>query len=428
VAGLTFAVSARLLCYNQRFPAAKYRVFWLFGVLLKRAALFFAVLCAGLWTACGGGKNNSGQVSNIKDRALFDNNYSGAVNILDIDQNPPQLYGTTVAALTSPKQMLLAPDRSFVLIYDDSAYNLTFFSSSQETTSATLPLNYHSESIVMSADGKHAYAAVPDNPESSAPPGAVLTFDLTTGTSGIQIPVPGARRLALSGDGNTLLVFSDASNSLYYVNLSATTITPVEVPGFNQPYTAYFSSDNKTAYVLNCGLECSGGASPSVQPLAISSTPTPGSAIPVPGATVGLLNGTTLYVAGNDVTKPAGSQGVFSTVNLSSGAVTSVAIPDGLHTLIASYNNAYWLGSTNCTATSTASGPANYCMAVVDSSGKVHVTGTSGNVTAFTPAPKKKWMYVMQGGELYQYDPTTFTSTEPYVIVGVGWDIKLLDQ
>lgn len=396
---------------------------------MKRAALFFAVVCAGLWTACGGGSNNNAQVSHIKDRALFDNNYNGAVNILDIDQNPPMLYGTTVAALTSPKQMLLAPDRSFVLIYDDSAYNLTMFSSSQETTVATMSINNPTESIVMSADGKHAYAAVPNNPEASGVPGAVLTFDLTTGSASIQIPVPAARRVAISPDGKTLLVFADATNSLYYVDLSGTSINPVEIPGFNAPYTAYFSSDSTTAYVLNCGLECSGGAAPSVQPLAISSTPTPGTAIPVPGATVGYLNGTTLYVAGNDVTKTAGSQGVFSTLNLSTGAVqSSVAIPDGLHTLLTSYNNALWIGSSNCTATSAASGPQNYCMAVVDSGGKVHVTGTSGNVTAFTPVPKKNWMYVMQGGELYQYDPTTFASTEPYVIVGVGWDIKLLDQ
>ncbi len=390
---------------------------------MKRAAIFFAVLCAAFWSSCGGSSNNSTtQVSHIKDRALFDNSVLGRVNILNIDTTPPQLYVTTVASLSTPQKMYLAPDRSYVLIYDDSSFTLTYFSSAQETTLASLNLNYHTDSVVLSSDGKHAYAAIPQNPEANpTPPGAVLTFDLTTGGAGVQIPVPGGRRVAISGDDKSLLVFADDSDSVWYVDLSATTIKAVEVPGFNRPYTAYFASDNKTAYVLNCGTECSGSAAPSVQPLTVSPTAqTPGTPIPVPGATVGLLNGTTLSVAGNDLTKPSGSQGVFSNVDVSSGAVSGItSIPDGLHTLMTSFNNTIFIGSSNCSTTN--------CLALI-ASGKAIIPTTTGNVTAITPAPKKNWVYVMEGGELYQFDPASGSYQMPYDVVGQGWDIKLLDQ
>lgn len=392
---------------------------------MKRAAFLFVVLSAVLWTSCGSSSGNT-TVSNIKDRALIDNTESGAVNILNIDTNPVQPYQTTVAQLTEPKQMLITSDRSFVLIYDDSAYSLTIFSSSQETTTGSFSINYHTDSIVMGSDNKYAYAAVPDNPEQSpAPAGAVQSFDLTTGLSAAQIPVPGARRVAISNDNNTLLVFADNSDSVYYINLASTTaLTAVAIPGFNRPYAAYFSSDNSTAYVLNCGTECTGSAPASVQPLAVSTTKqTPGTPLPVGGATTGWLNGTTLYVAGNDLSKPAGSQGVLSTVDVTGMKVTStVPIADGLHLQIASWNNMLWIGSWNCTTTN--------CLSIVTpGSSTAMISPTTGNVTSFCPVPAKGWMYVMQGGQLYQFDPNALTApTVPYDILGQGWDIKLLDQ
>lgn len=399
------------------------------GVLLKRAAFFFVVFSAVLWSSCGSSNNSSSTVSNIKDRALFDNTASTAssgspsVGILNIDTTPPTLFGNAVASLTMPKQMLIAPDRSFVLIYDDSQFNLTVFNSAQETTTGTLTLNYHSDSIVMSADGKAAYAAVPSNPEQNAAPGAILSFNLTNGTSGAQIPIAGARRIALSPDGKSLLAFVDNVNTIYYVDLTATTLNAIPIAGFNQPYTAVFASDNQTAYVLNCGTECSGSTAPSVQPVTITPTAqTVGTPLPVPGATTALLNGSTLYVAGNDLTQPSGSQGVMSVVNTSNMTLTSsTAIADGLHNKIASFANKLWIGSWNCTTTN--------CLTIYDLSSNKATIGTStGNVTAFTPAPVKQWIYVVQGGEIHQYDPNTLTNTIPFDVVGQAWDIKLLDQ
>ncbi len=395
------------------------------GVLLKRAAVFFVVVCAVFWTSCGSNNNSSTTVSNIKDRLLFDNTESGAVNILNIDTNPPTLYGNTVLSLIMPEQMLISADRSLVLVYDDSAFNLTLFDSAQETSIATLALNYHSDSIVMSSDGTHAYAAVPDNPETNAPSGAVFTFSIsaTAGTAGAEVPVPGARRLAISNDGNSLLVFADNNNSVYYINLAATTLTAVPIAGFNQPYSAVFSSDNATAYVLNCGTECSGSSAPSVQPVAISATAqTPGVPLTVPGATKGILNGSTLYLAGNDLTKPAGQQGTATAVNVTNMTITATAaIADGLHNKISFFDNKVWFGSSNCTTTN--------CLSIFDTtSNTATIASTTGNVTGLEPAPVKNWMYVVQGGEIYQYDPAALTATVPYDVIGQAWDVKLLDQ
>ena len=80
------------------------------------------------------------------------------------------------------------------------------------------------------------------------------------------------------------------------VNLS--TPTTATVPGFDRPVNAVFSADGSTAYILNCGPECgSGSASASVQTLDMA-TLTLGTPIPVDGATIGWLSGSTLYVAG----------------------------------------------------------------------------------------------------------------------------------
>lgn len=390
---------------------------------MKRAAIFPLLLLAGLSISCGSSNNGSTQVSNIKDRALIDNSVSGAVNILNIDTNPVTPYISPVAALSNPQQMILSSDKAFVLIYDDGAFTIAVFNTKSEQVGATVAVNYHTDSIVLASDNKHAYAAVPNVPQQSTPYGAVLSYDLTTATPGAQVAVPGARRLAISPDAKSLLVFADNDNNVYYIDLTATSLKAVTIPGFNNPYTAVFSSDSSTAYVLNCGTECSGTAAPSVQKLTVSPTAqTVGASVAVAGATVGLLDGSNLYVAGNDTTQPVGSQGAFTTVNVTNMTASApVAIGDGLHKKMVEYGGKLWIGSWNCTT--------NKCLSIAPTGGGAATIGpTNGNVTAITPAPVKNWVYVMQGGELYQYDPSALTEISPYDIVGQGWDIKLLDQ
>lgn len=393
-------------------------------MLLKRAAIFPLLLLAGLSISCGSSNSGSStQTSGIKDRALIDNSVTGLVNILNIDTNPVTQAPSPVAALNNPKQMLVSSDKAFVLIYDDSAFSISILNTTSEQVGGSVAVNYHTDSIVLASNNKRAYAAVPNVPEQNTPYGAVLSYDLTTSTPGAQVAVPGARRLAISPDAKSLLVFADNDNNVYFIDLTATSLKAVTIPGFNNPYSAVFSSDSSTAYVLNCGTECSGTAVPSVQKLTVSPTAqTVGASVPVPGATVGLLDGSNLYVAGNDTTQAVGSQGVFTNVNVTNmTAGAPVAIADGLHNKMVEYGGKLWIGSWHCST--------NKCLSIVPTSGGTATIGaTNGDVTAITPAPAKNWVYIMQGGELYQYDPSSLSEFSPWDVVGQGWDIKLLDQ
>jgi hypothetical protein len=98
---------------------------------------------------------------------------------------------------------------------------------------------------------------------------------------------------------------------------------------------------------------------------------------------------------------------------------------DGVHNRLASFNNKLWIGSAACST--------SYCLSIVDlSSGTVTIPTTTGNVTSFAPSPDKKSMYLMQGGpqfgQLYQFDQDSLTFTNPYNVLGNGYDVKLLDQ
>ncbi|GAC1414924.1 MAG: hypothetical protein NVSMB62_01550 [Acidobacteriaceae bacterium] len=131
---------------------------------------------------------------------------------------------------------------------------------------------------------------------------------------------------------------------------------------FDRPAGAYFSLDGTTVYVLNCGPEC-GGTSASVTllqqgPLNNNVIPGIGSPgptfianIPVPGGvTTALSDGTTLYVAGQQLQPDGLFTGFLSTINLSSSKVTGqYPISDGNHTkLLFADNNTLWVGSQFC--------------------------------------------------------------------------------
>src|SRR5260370_37315715 len=92
------------------------------------------------------------------------------------------------------------------------------------------------------------------------------------------------------------------------------------VLGFDDPVFAVFTSDDSTAYVLNCGLEC-GGTTASVSAVSVS-LKTITTTVSVPAARIGLLNGTTLYVAGT----MSGSE-QLSAVNVSSMTPTGPVVP-----------------------------------------------------------------------------------------------------
>ena len=137
----------------------------------------------------------------------------------------------------------------------------------------------------------------------------------------------------------------------------------VQVPGtYDRPYGAYFSLDGTTAYVLNCGPEC-GGKTASVTLLqqgplntnVIPSSPTQPNPqianVPVPGGvTTALSDGTTLYLAGQQLQPDGLFAGFLSTMNLASNTITGkYSISDGTHTkMLFADDNTLWIGSQFC--------------------------------------------------------------------------------
>ena len=113
--------------------------------------------------------------------------------------------------------------------------------------------------------------------------------------------------------------------------------------------------------MINCGPECGSGNPASVASFDIPSQ-TITSTVPVGGASVGFLNGTTLYVAGSPV--PPGTTSTYDAVNVSNMTritTNSVAIGDGFHTTMAlAPNNKLYIGANSCSNTTTG------CLSVVD--------------------------------------------------------------
>ena len=66
----------------------------------------------------------------------------------------------------------------------------------------------------------------------------------------------------------------------------------------DQPFTAVFNTSETQAFILNCGAECGGTDASVVLADFTNPTATFSGNIPVSGATVGLINGSNLYVAG----------------------------------------------------------------------------------------------------------------------------------
>jgi hypothetical protein len=149
------------------------------------------------------------------------------------------------------------------------------------------------------------------------------------------------------------------------VNPSAPTVGT-----FDRPVGAYFSLDGSVVYILNCGPEC-GDTLPTAKSSVTYLSPgalqvnsytdstnpaqqNPNSfSLNVPvkgGVTVAVSDGTTLYLAGQQLQPDGLFAGNLSTINLASNTVTSTtSISDGTHTkMLFADDNTLWIGSQLC--------------------------------------------------------------------------------
>jgi hypothetical protein len=350
--------------------------------------------------------------------------------------------------------MVLFPNKRFTLVFSASNNTITVVNNTALTvaqngsSTASITLPGISESIVVSPDNVTGFAAVPNASVTGQSPGVVAALDLSTDVISAAIPVPGARYLVQSHNGNRVLVFGGRPDTITVlspssIGSSADPRADIQSPLFDHPVWGVFSSDDSTAYILNCGPEC-GGTTASITLLDVNSN-LPGPTIPVDAGTVGLLSGNTIYVAG---TKPgntctgsaaptlATTCGEASVVDLASMTVTGTAtITDGYHTRMElGANNQLFIGARTCTnvkvpANGGNPGEVRGCLSIVGT-GKLNVVipPAVGDVTGIQPITRRNVVYVAQNGDLDIYDTTTDQLQATQVsIIGQATDIKQID-
>ncbi len=409
---------------------------------MKRVAvLVLSLIFVLILVYCGGGSGTStAPPSKVQHRALISNTYTGNLQIMDT-QNDTTSYTAettnsagqvipgvpvTISVGTSVTWETLSSDRSKTMVYDQNSDTVFFLNNSTEAIITSVPLAGPATMGLFSSDGNSAYVPVRTAAASGSRAGGIQVVSITNSNISATWGVPSASLAALSPSGQYLLVFADNSDSVFLIDTTATTPTAVEIPGFSRPVNAFFSSDNNTAYVLNCGWEC-GDPAPGQASVAQLNIPskTIQATVPVGGASVGLMSGTTLYVAGTSFT--AGP--TFDSVNISNmsrNTTNSVAITDGLHTTMAlSTNNKLYIGAVTCSNTTAG------CLSVVNVTNNTAdpPLPPKGVVTGMIAIANRNVVYVIEGGYQIIYDTTTDTQQQTQVIfTGALSDIVQVDQ
>jgi hypothetical protein len=450
----------------------------LFGVPgLKRALVSIFVLAAAcvIIISCGSSNSsaNTHKPSGLKFRIFVSNPlFPGSTGVtgtnlpvLNIVDATRDVLSTSVISLlgesTQPGLMAVSPDLKFTLVYSPTGNSVTAIDNTTETiatgagSTTSLPpfiLPGFTESIVVNPASTSAYAAVPTAPVLGQAPGAVEVLNLQSGGIAASIPVPGAHFVVCSPDGNHVLVFSDNTDTVTVITtiLIGTSSDPRStIAGFDRPVWGIFAN-NTTAYVMDCGAQC-GGTAAGVSVLDVGAA-SPVSTSPVAAATYGLLNGSTLYVAGSPSPNPPGTNtctgtktaattcGRLSVIDTGSMTVTgSAVITDGYHDRMQiSQNGQLYIGSHSCTNINIPGGEVRGCLSIFNTNSPgVVIPPSSGDVTGIQQISGRDVVYVVQNAGLAIYDTDTnqlqvtpgdtLNNNGQVDIVGQLYDVKLVD-
>lgn len=406
---------------------------------------FWVVVLALVVAGCGGSSStpSTPPPTGLKKRVLLANQSTNTVNLLDAQKDT---FTTKTFAVTAGTKLLTASGTTIAL--DSSTSDITIIDNATEVVTFAAPIGDLPFDIALSPDGKTAWAAQRNF-------GFVQSVDTTTGVAHAVIRIGNARRLAMSPNGTKLLVFVDPqtqvppNTSTFFVVDTATNAvqTVNNAAHLDQPFTAVFGTSDTQAFILNCGGECGGTAS-SVVSVDFSTSPATFASAPIlvpGGATVGLLNGTNLYVAGtaSPATGPGpacplsrcGALTIINTSALTAG--TAVPITDGDHEKMAFANNRLYVGANGCTVDpGTAANTVRGCLSIFN-------TATPGtkfpqessfrqnfDVTGLQPITGRSVIYVIQGGELDIFDTNTdalATGITQLDVVGKAMDVVLID-
>jgi hypothetical protein len=419
---------------------------------LKRALILVWLLLSVslLLVSCSSslGRGGGGGGSGLKFRAFISQDVvagGAGVQIIDAEKDR-RAFVAPISAGATPGPMVVTPNRVQTLVFSHADNRLTLISNGGESASASIVLPGFTESFVVSPDSLTAYVAIPTAPVVGQSPGVVAVLNLNTGAITGELNIPAARFVSLGHTGNRLLAFSDNSTSVAVVSFGTGNPTVTFVAGFDRPVTAFFSGDDNTAYVVNCGAEC-GGVQSSVQTLDLSQgSPVAGVPVPVPAASFGALNGTTLYLAGTPVpaslctgqTTAATSCGLLTVFDLITLTVVNpdpIVITDGYHNRMAlGADGQLFVGAHTCTeiippVPVPPDAEVRGCLSIYDTqTGAVVIPPASGDVTGIEPIANRHVVYLAQGGELQIYDTTTDKLQKTQIdISGEVIDVKVVD-
>jgi hypothetical protein len=422
---------------------------------LKKSALLFAglVVASFVLVACNGSVHISKPPSTLTERVLASQSSSAPTafaGLIIIDGYNDTVGRGEITAGSSPGLLAVSPERSTLLSFSSIGNQVSVVNTLKETVSGTIPLPGLTTSMI-APNPEIGYIAVPSAPVNGSPAGAVIEMNLTSPSIIATISVPSAQTVVSNSSGSLLLVFSNDSDSITVVTpslLNTGSPLTVSVPGFDRPVNAIINGT--TAYVFNCGAEC-GGTQASVQLLNLGTDPpTAGTSVPVDGATIGFLSGTTLYVAGNSPTNiactgettAATTCGRLDLVDTGSMTVTgSIVITDGYHNRIdMGLNGQLFVGSEGCTTIGNVNstqpqGEIRGCLSIYNTlNGGVIIPADNGDVTGLQSFTTRYVEYVAEGGHLRVYDTQTdtllendFITSGTIIITGFITDIKAVD-
>ena len=378
-------------------------------------------------TVTGSGIAGTGGSMEILD-ALRDIRYS----VFNVNQT----YRISGFAFSNATRIFNYPEQQAAFVYNYGDANKASVQivdyGKEQSVGEAATLGATVSDIFIPSDGAYVYAAQ----EST---GTFIVSDRTALKSAnsdgmnYNLSLPGVYKIAVNPSHTVVLAMVRNSNQIYRLIRLNTEQTPpanavscmpaslplfcmVPVPGsYDRPTTGYFSLDGSHVYILNCGVEC-GGATTSVSTLNINalrvdnydttSSPVARANIPVPGATVALADGNTLYVAGQQLLSDGLMSGVLSSIDTVTGAVGGPwNISDGTHTkMLFADDNTLWIGSQNCASGERKATNKNYnCLTRFDRG-----TSTPSIVPAVDPTSGTATVrYPNTNGDQYYYGSLT---------------------
>ena len=457
------------------------------GCVVCMLAALITVACSQNYGNTNVNRIIAGDFRAFVSNPLFPNSVGGGSPALQVVDATRDLLSVSVISLASLSSnlnsagmMVVSPDKKRTLVYSPSDNKLGLIDNAGESLSKSISLPGPTESFFF-FDNNTIFIAVPNATVAGAPAGIVQRIDLTSNVVTATLPIAAAHYLVPSPNKNQILVFSDNSDSATLITpslidaSSASTITACTslqvtactVPvALDRPVSAVFTTGGTTAYVMNCGPQCGGAGVGACMAFTLCTSisvvdmtqnpPALSNTIAVPAATIGLLQGNNLYVAGtpklaadNDcsgATPPTAATtcGRLTAINTATLSAAAVTIADGYHNRIAlSFNNQLFVGSRNCTninqpVTSPASGNTEVrgCLSIADvTSGSVIASGIKvapdqGDVTGIEAITNRTVVYVCEGGRLRIYDTTTDAlETKPQQpnVIGQAVDVKQVD-